>query len=195
VLELAAPTEPGWAERALAHLDELLLDHAHCERKAAGTAVNLLFRYPEHGFLQEPLARLAREELAHFEEVLRRLAERGIPFGRQRPSPYGGKLKQHMRDGEPARLIDTLLVCALIEARSCERFWLLAAAAERGAREPALARWYRGLLDAEARHHRVYVELASRLAPAAEVGARLAELALAEAAILAEPPPFPRLHT
>lgn len=195
MLNLAAPTSPGWAKRALDHVDAVLLDHAHCERKAAGTAVNLLFRYPEHGFLQEPLSRLAREELAHFEQALRRLAERGIPFGRQRPSPYAGKLKQNVRNGEPARLVDTLLVCALIEARSCERFGLLADAAEAGGREAALGAWYRGLLAAEARHHAVYVDLAARLVPRRDVEARLAELALAEAAILAEPPPFPRLHT
>jgi tRNA-(ms[2]io[6]A)-hydroxylase len=193
VLALRSATDSAWAARALAHLDEVLLDHAHCERKAAGTAVALLFRYPERDFLQAPLARLAREELAHFEEALRRLAERGIPFARQRPSPYAGKLKRSLRSREPARLVDTLLASALIEARSAERFRLLAAAAERS--EPALAGWYRALCAAEERHGETYVELALRLAPGAEVEARLGELALAEAAILAEPPPFPRLHT
>jgi tRNA-(ms[2]io[6]A)-hydroxylase len=100
-----------------------------------------------------------------------------------------------VRDGEPARLVDTLLVCALIEARSCERFKLLAEATEEEGRELALGGWYRGLLAAEARHHAVYVDLAARLGARRDVEARLAELALAEAAILAEPPPFPRLHT
>lgn len=193
MLKLASTTPRAWAQRALAHLDEVLLDHAHCERKAAGTAVTLLFRHPEHAFLQAPLARLAREELAHFEQALRRLAERGVEFRRQKPSPYAGKLKRHMRESEPARLVDTLLVCALIEARSCERLRLLADASER--REPALAAWYRGLVAAEARHHAIYVELSARVAPRPEVETRLAALALAEAAILAEPPPFPRLHT
>jgi len=191
MLNLAAPTDPAWTARALAHLDEVLLDHAHCEKKAAGTAVQLLFRYPEHRFLQEPLSRLAREELVHFEEVMRRLEARGVAFGRQRPSPYAGRLRKSLRTSEPERLIDTLLCCSLIEARSCERFKLLAEAVE----EPELAFFWGGLLDSEARHHQIYVELACRLASEPEVRGRLAELAEREAAILSDAPPLPRMHT
>jgi tRNA-(ms[2]io[6]A)-hydroxylase len=88
MLNLAAPTRSSWTERALANLDAVLLDHAHCEKKAAGMAVRLLFRYPQQALLQEPLSRLAREELGHFEEVLRLMQQRGVAFGRQRPSPY-----------------------------------------------------------------------------------------------------------
>jgi tRNA-(ms[2]io[6]A)-hydroxylase len=154
-------------------------------------AVGLLFRYPEHRFLHAPLSRLAREELVHFEQVLALLEARGCGFRRQRPSPYAGRLKRLVRGREPQQLLDTLLCCALIEARSCERFQLLAEAAA----EPGLADLYRGLLASEARHHGVYLELAEALAPRAEVRARLAELAEAEAAILREPSSLVRMHT
>ncbi len=182
MLELAAATDPAWASRALSRLDELLIDHAHCEKKAAGTAVQLLFRYPQHAALLTPLSQLAREELVHFEQVLALLAERGLAFGRHRPGPYAGRLRELERTNEPARLLDTLLCCALIEARSCERFGLLAQAAT----EPALGQFWTRLLEAEARHHGLYLSLARSLAPEADVMARLRELAAHEAAVLAE---------
>jgi tRNA-(ms[2]io[6]A)-hydroxylase len=191
MLSLAAPTDPAWAEGAAHALEEVLVDHAHCEKKAAGMAVQLLFRYPQHGFLLEPLSRLAREELGHFEEVLRCLERRGLAFRRQKPSPYAGRLREAIRTGEPGHLVDTLLCCALIEARSCERFQLLAEAVD----DAELASFYRGLLAAEARHHRVYVELASELESQENVRARLAELAAHEAAIVTEGSPAPRMHS
>ncbi|MEE8475416.1 MAG: tRNA-(ms[2]io[6]A)-hydroxylase [Myxococcota bacterium] len=190
MLNLAAPTTSSWTTMALAHLDEVLVDHAHCEQKAAGSAVQLMFRYPDHLFLLEPLSRLAREELAHFEAMLRLLADRGIPFRRQRPAPYAGRLHGFTRTVEPERLIDTLLCCALIEARSCERFQLLAEAVA----DPDLAGFYKDLLADEARHHRVFVDLAVRLGPEASIRARLRQLAERESAILAEPPSLPRMH-
>ncbi len=193
MLNLASETSPAWVEAALADLDEVLLDHAHCEKKAAGTAVNLMFRYPEHGFMQAPLSQLAREELVHFEQVLRRLESRGVTFGRQKPSAYGGKLHRHVRPDEPERLLDVLLVGALIEARSCERFKLLSDALV--GRDDDLADLYRGLLASEARHHNQYLELARRLRPVEIVQVRLRELAVREAEILREPSPFVRLHT
>ncbi|MDH3214349.1 MAG: tRNA-(ms[2]io[6]A)-hydroxylase [Myxococcales bacterium] len=191
MLNLAAPTDPAWTAKALAHLDEVLLGHAHCEQKAAGMAVRLLFRYPDHAFLLAPISELAREELAHFEAVLRLLERRGIPFRRQRPSPYAGRLRSHIRSAEPERLLDTLLCCALIEARSCERFKLLAEAVD----DPELARFYDALLASEARHHRLYVDLAARLGPADGVRERLRALAEREAAILGEAPPLARMHS
>jgi tRNA-(ms[2]io[6]A)-hydroxylase len=153
--------------------------------------VQLLFRYPQHAFLQVPLSRLAREELAHFERVLGVLQARGKGLTRQRPSPYGGRLHAFVRRREPEQLLDLLLVSALIEARSCERFRELAAALD----EPELAALYRELLASEARHHQVYVELAEALTSSEQVRVRLAELAQEEAAILREPAPYPRLHT
>ncbi len=191
MLDLAAPTDPGWTDRALAGLDELLVDHAHCEKKAAGMAVQLLFQYGQYDFLLAPLSKLAREELRHFEEVLALMGARGIAFRRLRPSPYAGRLRDLVRDGEPERLIDTLLCSALIEARSCERFALLAESVP----DAELASFYRGLLACEARHHRIYVELAEKLAAASEVRRRLEELSLAEAAILRDMPDLPRMHT
>jgi len=191
MLNLATPTSSAWTEQALACLDEVLLDHAHCEKKAAGMAVQLLFRYPEHEFLLVPLSRLAREELGHFEEVLQMLERRGVAFRRQRPSGYAGRLRACLRSAEPAHLVDTLLCCALIEARSCERFGLLAEAVD----DPELARLYRGLLASEARHHGVYLELAGRLAGEGAARARLAELARREAEIVACGAPAPRMHS
>ncbi|HTY17609.1 MAG TPA: tRNA-(ms[2]io[6]A)-hydroxylase [Myxococcota bacterium] len=191
MLRLAAPTDPDWPERALAHLDEVLLDHAHLEKKAAGTAVALLFRYPERRELQAPLARLAREELAHFEAALGQLARRGVAFARQRAGGYAGRLHRVVRPDEPARRLDTLLVAALIEARSCERFGLLADAL-RGV-DPELADFYAGLLAAEARHHGEYVELATVGFPAQQVRRRLEEVARHEAGVLAGLRE-PRLH-
>jgi tRNA-(ms[2]io[6]A)-hydroxylase len=191
MLNLAAPSDPRWVGQALAHLDDILLDHAHCEKKAAGAAITLLFQYPHHEFLQAPLARLAREELSHFELVLARLEQRGIAFGRQKPSPYGGKLRTLVRAREPEHLLDLLLVASLIEARSCERFQLLAEAID----DNELAGFYRDLLASEARHHGVYVELAGRLVSESAAGTRLVWLAEREAAIVAEPAHLVRLHT
>ncbi|MDX1648928.1 MAG: tRNA isopentenyl-2-thiomethyl-A-37 hydroxylase MiaE [Myxococcota bacterium] len=158
MLRLAAATAPGWGRFAARHLDAILRDHAHLEKKAAGTAVTLLFRHPDLEALQAPLAALAREELAHFEAVLAELRARGIPFGRHRPAPYAGRLHRAVRSREPERLVDTLLCAAVIEARSCERLGLLAEALAAG--EPRFAAFYRGLHAAEARHHGVYVDLA-----------------------------------
>jgi len=192
VLGLASDTSPAWTERASACIDDVLLDHAHCEKKAAGAALRLLFRYPQHRFLQEPVARLAREELGHFERVLAVLDARGVRFARQKPSAYGGRLHALVRGREPEQLVDLLLVSALIEARSCERFRMLSRAT---ALDAGLRALYAELLASEARHHQLYVDLATRLAPPACVRARLRELARAEARILEEHAPLVRLHS
>jgi len=193
MLKLASETDHSWVVRAMAGLDEVLLDHAHCEKKAAGMAVTLIFQYPEYPQLLEPLSRLAREELGHFEAVLGWLARREIPFRRQRPSPYAGRLHGLVRAQEPDRLLDTLLCAALIEARSCERLGLLAEALAEP--EPRLAHFYHELRAAEARHHGLYLELACCVASPAQVDARLAEAAAWEARVLAQAPPTPRLHS
>ena len=156
------------------------------------SAVTLLFRYPEHPALQLPLSQLAREELSHFEGVLAHLARRGVPFARQKPGRYPGKLHAILRSDPRHHLVDSLLIGAVIEARSCERFGLLADALEPVDAE--LAAYYGSLLAVEARHHRDYLELAAGFRPAAEVRARLAEIAQHEAKVLAENPPEPRLH-
>jgi len=193
MLSLAAETaaiRPDWLGRALAQLDEVLVDHAHCEKKAASTALSLLFRYPDAAPLLRPLSELAREELTHFEAVLCILDQRGVRFRRQRPSPYAGRLLEACRSSEPGRRADLLLVCALIEARSCERFRLLADAVA----EPRLAAFYRGLLASEARHHGLYVRLAGALGDGDDVATRLRVLAAHEARVIAEMPLLARLH-
>jgi tRNA-(ms[2]io[6]A)-hydroxylase len=190
VLRLVAETDPAWGDWAATHLPEILLDHAHCERKAAGAAVALLFRYPAVRALQEPLSALAREELGHFEAVLAHLDRLGVPLRAQRPGPYAAGLHRTVRSREPARMLDTLLCCALIEARSCERLGLLAPVLP----DAGLARLYAGLLAAEARHHAIYVELAGCLAGTDPARERLAELARHEGEVLAATPLLPRLH-
>jgi len=190
VLSLASATPPEWAARVLTDLDAVLNDHAHLEKKAAGNAVGLIFRYPQHAFLAAPLSRLAREELVHFEQVLERLAERGLALRPLKASPYMGKLRAATRTAEPQRLLDSLLCSALIEARSCERFKVLSEHADDG----SLRDFYKGLLASEARHHGAFLTLASQVAPEAEVRARLDALAQHEAQVLAECPAMPRLH-
>lgn len=191
MLALAAPSSPAWLARALANLDAVLVDHAHCEKKAASTAVSLLFRYPERHAMLPVLSALAREELAHFEQVLALLARRGVAYGRLTPSPYATELLAAVRAEEPGRLADTLLCLALIEARSCERMRLLAGAVA----DPELAAFYRALLASEARHHMTYLHLAAEVVPEAQVRARLEALAAHEAAVIAAAPAIPRMHT
>jgi len=190
MLGFLAPTRPEWLRQALSHLDEVLVDHAHCEKKAAGAAVSLLFRCMEYPALLQPLSQLAAEELEHFRAVLGLLEARGIAFRRQRPSPYAGRLLRAARNSDPARLVDELLCCAVIEARSCERFRILAEALP----DRELAKFYAGLLAAEARHHRAYVDLAAEVQPRPEVRARLRELAKHEAQVLSQVSMLPRLH-
>lgn len=192
MLKLSVATDAAWVEWALSHLDDILLDQAHAEKKAAGMAVNLIFRYPDQEGLLTPLAALAREELCHFEKMLEHLEARGIRFARQTPSPYAGRLQRIVRSYEPARLVDTLLCCAVIEARSCERFRLLAQAL--GEREPELAALYQELCTAEARHYGAYLDLARRVVLEDELRGRLAEILEHEARVLAEAPRVPRLH-
>jgi tRNA-(ms[2]io[6]A)-hydroxylase len=191
MLGLAAPSSSAWLARALAELDQVLIDHAHCEKKAASTAVSLLFRYPERTALLPVLSALAREELEHFEQMLALLERRGVAYGRLKPSPYATDLLTAVRSDEPERLADTLLCLALIEARSCERMKLLADAVD----DPELSRFYRSLLASEARHHQRYVDLAATVLPEAEVRARLHELAAHEAAVIAAAPSLARMHT
>jgi len=190
MLHLASSTDPAWVARAVRDLDEVLVDHAHCEKKAASTALSLLFRYPERPELGLALSALAREELVHFERVLRVLVARGVPFRHQRPGPYAAALLSAVRATEPDRLVDTLLCMALIEARSCERMHLLGEACA----DAEVATLYRELLASEARHHATYVALACRVRPADAVERRLRELAAHEATVIAAASSLRRLH-
>lgn len=192
MLRLKTSTDPAWVDRAIAHLDEVLVDHAHCEKKAASMALTLMFRYPERGALLRPLSALAREEMQHFEQVLDHIEARGIRFRRIGTGGYAARLLKAVRTAEPTRLLDTLLCCAVIEARSCERMKLLAGGLAQ--HDAELSRFYRGLLASEARHHALYVDLADRLFDRAEVRRRLDAICAHEAAVLAELPPTARMH-
>ena len=188
MLHLRAETDPDWAARAVLAIDLILIDHAHLEKKAASTAINLIFRYPEQTALMRPLSELAREELDHFEQVLTVLESRGIRFAKLAPSPYMARLTEIVRKEEPHRLLDTLIACAFIEARSCERMKVLAAHLQGG-----LQTFYESLLASEARHHRTYLDLAESIF-ATEVSSRVAEIADHEALVIAGVPKEPRLH-
>ncbi len=192
MLRLASSSDPSWADRALDHLDQVLIDHAHCEKKAASSALGMIFAWPERASWMAPLSALAREELAHFELVLKMLERRGVVFERQVPSEYGARLNAACRKG-PERVLDKLLCAALVEARSCERMQLLSEAL-RG-REPELAAMFEGLLASEARHHQLFVDLAKDAFDAGEVAARLGELAEHEAGILVAPCAAVRMHS
>lgn len=188
---LRQPTSKAWLEQALANLDTILLDHSHCERKAAGVAVNLLFRYPAYKSLITKLTVIAKEELEHFEQVNNWLERRGVKLAPLKPSPYGATLKQAMRKDEPERLLDALLIAALIEARSHERLGLLA----NHCPEENLANFYRGLMASEARHYGVYWVLATEYFALEVVNARLNQLAELESEILSNLHPEPRIHS
>src|SRR5689334_678792 len=121
MLSLKSSTAPWWLDTVEENLEEVLIDHAHCEKKAAGTAMNLIFAYVDKVDLVRSLSEIVTEELDHFRMVLDLLAERGIRFRRLQPSSYGRQLNDLVRKLEPARAVDRLLVAALIEARSCER--------------------------------------------------------------------------
>lgn len=189
MLNLVATTDNSWGPWAACHLSEILVDHAHCEKKAAGTAMNLLFRYPHVRPLQEPLAALAREELTHFEIVLGELRRIGVEFVPQKPGPYGQKVHRVIRDTEPEKLLDTLLCCSVIEARSCERLSLLSDSFE----DVKLKDVYKDLLASEARHHKVYVELARDIC-GSDFEGRILEVYSHEAKVLSRSPDLPRLH-
>lgn len=187
---LECPTPAAWVDAAGAQLDVLLLDHANCERKAAATAVSLLFRYDAVPELAPRMSRLAREELRHYEQVLDLLAARDIAVRPLSASRYAGGLRAGVRSGEPARLLDLLLVGALVEARSCERFAALIPVLDE-----ELARFYRRLLASEARHFEDYLQLARGVAGAEAVATRLLTLKALEADLITRPDPNFRFHS
>lgn len=181
----------AWVEQAIAHLDTILLDHSQCERKAAGVALNLMFRYPSSAKLVRMLTAIAQEELEHFEQVNQWLDRRGIALAPLTPPPYGAGLRAQICPQEPQRMLDSLLVSGLIEARSHERLGLLAAHCPDG----ELAAFYRGLMASEARHYGVYWTLATTYFEREQVTQRLEELAIAESTLLATLHPEPRIHS
>jgi tRNA-(ms[2]io[6]A)-hydroxylase len=186
---LACRTPPRWFAQAGERLDTLLIDHANCEKKAASTALAMLYRYVDRPELLTRLSRVAREELRHFEQVHTVMQRRGIPYRQLTSSRYAGGLMACVRADEPQRLVDTLLVGAIVEARSCERFAGLATVVPED-----LANLYAGLLASEARHFRHYLDLAQRYAHA-PVTTRLKELLSVDADLTTAPDSQFRFHS
>ncbi len=188
---LVSSTSQAWLELALANPMEILIDHAHCERKAAGAAVQLMFRYLCEPGLAETLSPLAREELEHFEQVLKILRSRGRYLEPLKAPPYGAVLAKQIRRYEPYRMMDSFLVAGLIEARSHERMSLLAS----NSPDKELRDLYQDLLESEARHFCLYWRLAEQRYEKKQIIDRLRELANEEAAILLDLHPEPRMHS
>ena len=186
---LDCPTPDAWFTQAPAHLPELLIDHANCEKKAAGSALSLLYRYVDKPRLLRSCSRLAREELRHFEQVQRVLEERRIGYRHLSSSRYAAGLRELARTREPDRLIDTLLISAIVEARSCERFAGLA-----NVLPEKLARFYQRLLAAEARHFRQYLDLAKSYAVGSITG-QLEVLLARDALLISQPDDVFRFHS
>ncbi len=188
---LQQPTSDVWLQQAINNLDIILLDHSHCECKAAGTAINMMFRYPSHTSLVRKLTAIAKEELEHFEQVNQWLERKGIPLAPLNSPPYGGKLKKEIRHQEPDRLLDSLLISAIIEARSHERLGLLGEHCP----DPELGKFYRSLMASEARHYGIYWVLATTYSDRDIAARRLEELSAKESEILATTYHEPRIHS
>lgn len=191
MLSLASDTADRWLQQVDEGLEEVLIDHAHCEKKAAGTAMGLLVAYVENEELCREMTEIVNEELEHFHLVLALLKRREIRFRRMKPSTYGRRLHEYVRRDEPQRAVDRLLIAGLIEARSCERFSRL----RDHVSDRELADFYGSLFESEARHHATYVRLAQAYASADEVRERLLYLAEKEAQIIAEGDDYPRMHS
>ena len=187
---LRAATPRAWVDAALADLPALLVDHANCEKKAASTALALIFAYPEDRALNIALSRLAREELKHFEQVERLMKKLDVPHQRMKPGRYAGELRKLVRTHEPKRKLDLMIVHALIEARSCERFRLLSKRLP-----PDVRDLYEQLERSEARHFEIYLEFAEREFAADEIAARLEFIGTREAELATEPDPELRFHS
>ena len=187
---LACPTPKEWMDAALKHQDILLIDHANCEKKAAVTAVSLMFQYGErHVELQEAMSRVAREELRHFEQVTRLMKKRGIRHRPLTASRYAGGLRKHVRRHEPGRLVDLLIIGALIEARSAERFHALAPHLD-----AQLAEFYADLAAAESRHCASYIKFARRM-DTGDVTSRISMFVEIEAHLIADKDVDFRFHS
>lgn len=186
---LPCRTPAAWVDNALADPATMLIDHAHCEKKAASTALSLMYRYVDNPDLLNRMSRLAREELRHFEQVLAIMKRRGIAYGHLTPSRYAAGLRQAVRPADPERLVDVLVVGAIIEARSCERFASLAPHLDQ-----ELAGFYTGLLKSEARHYRDYITLAEQ-ANGGPVGDRIETFLAIEQGLIQRPDTEFRFHS
>ena len=189
---LRVATPAGWIDKACASPEVLLIDHANCEKKAASTALALMFAYAEDLELTDKMSRLAREELRHYEQVAKLIRSLGVVPQRLAPGRYAERMRRLVAKTEPQREVDLMICGAFIEARSCERFAALAQAIA-----APLSDLFQGLHNAEARHYRVYLDLARRAAKRAGVGfdARVEQFAVLEAELITEPDPLFRFHS
>lgn len=161
MLGLKLPTDPQWINIAEKNLQELLIDHAYCEQKAASHAISLIVNFPEYPELVETMIKLAQEELMHFEMVLQKMKQRNMSFGPERKDAYVNDLYQFIRKGGPREqvLTDRLLFAAIIEARSCERFKLMSDQLH----DQDLRQFYHTLVISEAKHYTIFIQLAKKL--------------------------------
>ena len=187
---LGSRTSQQWVDAAIAHLPLIIQDHANCEKKAAGTAMNLMFRYEFSYDLQRKLAQLVREEMLHYEQVLGIMNERGQEWQYLSAGRYAKGMLKHKRTYEPAAMVDVLIIGAFIEARSCERFAALAAVIE----DERLAKYYRYLLKSESRHFEDYLALAQSLAEE-DITERVALFKEVEADLISSPDETLRFHS
>lgn len=170
MLGLKLPTDPRWVNIAEKHIDEILTDHAFCEQKAASTAISLIVTYPELSNLVREMSALAREEMSHFEMVFKKIEERGLLLGRERKDEYVNRLMDFFpkTSDRMERLTQRLLLAALIEARSCERFKLIS----ENISDPDLAKFYHKLMVSEAGHYTLFIRLARQYGNREEVDAK-----------------------
>ena len=186
---LACPTPNEWLAWALENPEILLIDHAQCEKKAASTAMSLLYRYVDQPLLLSKMSQLAREELLHFEQVVALMESRGVAYRHLTASRYAEGLRQHLRSNDPERLIDVLIIGALIEARSCERFACLIPYLDE-----ELAKFYRTLVKSEGRHFEDYLMLA-RQQTSSSIDERIAFFVAREAELITSPDTAFRFHS
>ncbi|MAZ77607.1 MAG: tRNA-(ms[2]io[6]A)-hydroxylase [Legionellaceae bacterium] len=186
---LGCRTPDVWCQKAVENQEIMLIDHAHCEKKAAATAIHMMHRYPERLELLNMASRLAREELRHFEQVIKLMKARAISFQHLTPARYAEGLRSHVSTSEPKRLVDLLIIGAFIEARSCERFHALIPYLD-----DELAKFYRGLFASEARHFQQYLSLAKVYAEET-IDARVAFFREKEAALILTPDDNFRFHS
>jgi len=186
---LACETPSEWIDLALKNQSVLLIDHANCEKKAASTAMKLLYRHTSKVELLRKMSQLAREEILHFQQVVEILSNRGVNYIRIAPSRYASHLGQLIRKEEENQLIDTLIVGAFIEARSCERFSLLAPELDK-----QLQKFYRGLLKSEARHFQDYLDLAEMYSTR-DISDRVQQFRSVEEELITSPDSIFRFHS
>ena len=191
LLNLQSTSQQRWLDQVDESLEEILVDHAHCEHKAAANAMSIMGAYIDNVEICREMTEIVNEELEHFHLVIALLERRGIKFRCQPAGHYGRELNSLVRPRGAERAVDRMLIASLIEARSCERFSLLADHVQ----DQELSEFYRSLFESEARHHSTYVRMAKHFAPDDVVKQRLQELSALEAAIIAKGNSLPRMHS